>query len=336
MTKRITLLRICAQGNKHTIILKLHFLYLRIVAVIAFTVCLGILGMCYTYRLYMYCSKHYQKRIDARYFESWINQLLSKDDIGFAIVVGMKAAEGAELDTKNMKKAFRNGLGFAVLKEIDLSQAKLHALLESAAKFPYKRKVPSLKVICFYFAGHGGGDPKTNQPFIEAGDGTTLHVQEIVKQFYPIHTPNMPVDIKRLFFFDMCLGTIGDPGATTRASGISTRNSPKANAVPAQGNCLIAYATSFNYTSGGDKKEGGFWTRFLHQNITKDQDIFTMLADTWKKTVEFTNQLAIEGKLEIQGPSLTACTEQFNLKRKFLKLLHVVLLIHLFCVYNRT
>ena len=284
--------------------------------------------MCYTY-----CLKHYQKRIGTSYFESRINQLLSEDDIGFAIVVGMTAAGGAELDTTNMERAFskhENGLGFAVLKEIDLSREKLCALLKSAAKFLYKEKVPSLKVICFYYAGHGGGDTKTNQPFIEAGDGTTLHVQDIVEQFYPINTPNMPEDIKRLFFFDMCLGTIGDPGATTRASGISTRNSPKANAVPAQGNCLIAYATSFNYTSGGDKKEGGFWTRFLHQNITKDQDIFTMLADTRKKTVEFTNQPAIEGKLEIQGPSLTASTEQFNLRRKFLKLLHVVLLIHLF------
>ena len=252
-----------------------------------------------------------------RYFESRIDGLLRRDDIGFAIVVGMTAAEGAELDTTNMQTAFSDGLGFAVLKEIDLSQVKLRALLESAANFPYKRKVPSLKVICFYFAGHGGGDINTNQPFIEASDGTTLHVQEIVKQFYPIYTPNMPADIHRLFFFDMCLGTIDDSGVTLRASGISTRNLPAIDAVPAQGNCLVAFATSFKYTSSGDKRKGGFWTRFLHQNITKDQDIFEMLANTWEETVEFTNKLARElGTPEIQGPSQTACMGHLNLKSK--------------------
>ena len=257
---------------------------------------------------------------DVVYFESRIDRLLSRDDVGFAIVVGMTAAGGAELDTTNMARAFskhENGLGFAVLNITDLSRAKLRALIKSAANFPYKRKVPSLKVICFYFAGHGGGDTNTNQPFIEASDGTTLHVQEIVKQFYPINTPNMPVDIKRLFFFDMCLGTNDDSGVTMRASGISTRNLPAIDAVPAQGNCLVAFATSFNYTSGGDKREGGFWTRFLHQNITKDQDIFEMLADTWEETVRFTNKLATDlGTPEIQGPSLTACMGHFNLKRK--------------------
>ena len=254
------------------------------------------------------------------YFEARIDGLLSRDDVGFAIVVGMTAAGGAELDTTNMERAFskhENGLGFAVLKEIDPSQAKLRALLKSAAKFPYKEKVPSLKVICFYFAGHGGGDSETNQPFIVASDGITLHVQEMVKKFYPIHTPNMPADIKRLFFFDMCLGTNDDSGVTMRASGISTRNLPAIDAVPAQGNCLVAFATSFNYTSGGDKKEGGFWTRFLHQNITRDQDIFEMLADTWEGTVGFTNKLARDlGTPEIQGPSLTACMGHLNLSRK--------------------
>ena len=256
------------------------------------------------------------------YFESRIDQLLCRDDVGFAIVVGMTAAEGAELDTTNMERAFskhENRLGFAVLKETDLSKVKLRALLKSAAKFPYQKKVPSLKVICFYYAGHGGGYIETNQPFIEAGDDTTLHVQEIVERFYPINTPNMPGDIKRLFFFDMCLGTNDDSGVTLRPSGIHTRNLPAIDAVPAQGNCLVAFATSFNYTC---KKVGGFWTRFLHKNITRDQDIYKMLADTWKDTVDFTNELArVLQTPEIQGPSLTACMGPLNLSRKLSHLL---------------
>ena len=268
-------------------------------------------------------SEDYESRMKSYvvYYESRIDGLLHRDDVGFAIVVGMTAAEGAELDMTNMERAFskhENGLGFAVLKDTDLSRAKLHALINSAANFPYKRKVPSLKVICFYFAGHGGGDINTNQPFIEAGDGTTLHVQEIVKQFYPINTPNMP-DIQRLFFFDMCLGTNEDSGVTLRPSGIPTRNLPAIDTVPAQGNCLVAFATSFNYTC---KKVGGFWTRFLHQNITKDQDIFKMLADTWKNTVDFTNELARDLRTpEIQGPSLAACMGPLNLSRKLPQLL---------------
>ena len=258
-------------------------------------------------------------------YETRIDRLLCRDDVGFAIVVGMTAAEGAELDTTNMERAFskhENGLGFAVLKDTDLSRVKLRALIKSAANFPYKRKVPSLKVVCFYFAGHGGGDINTNQPFIEARDHTTLHVQEIVKQFYPINTPNMPGDIQRLFFFDMCLGTNDDSGVTLRPSGISTRNLPAIDTVPAQGYCLVAFATSFNYTCGGDKKVGGFWTRFLHQNITKDQDIFKILADTWKDTVDFTNELAQDLQTpEIQGPSLAACMGPLNLSRKLPQLL---------------
>ena len=259
------------------------------------------------------------------YFESRINQLLSEDNVGFAIVVGMAAAGGAELDTTNMEKAFskhENGLGFAVLKEIDFSQVKLRALLKSVAKFPYKSKVHSLKVICFYFVGNGGSDSETNQPFIEVNDGTTLHVQEIVKQFYPINTRNMQVNIQRLFFFDICLGPNGDSGVTLSTSDIPTRNLPAIDAVPAQENCLVACATYFSYTSGSDKKEEGFWTNFLQQNITKDQDIFEMLADTWEETVGFTNKLAREsGTPKIQGPSLTACIGHLNLKRKLPQLL---------------
>ena len=143
-----------------------------------------------------------------------------------------------------------------------------------------------------------------------------------MERFYPINTPNMSVDIKRLFFFDMCLGPNNDSGVTLRASGISTRNLPAIDAVPAQGNCLVAFATSFNYTCGGDKKVGGFWTRFLHQNITKDQDIFEMLTDTWEETVDFTKKLASKlGTPEIQGPLQIACMGHLNLSRKLPQLL---------------
>ena len=341
------------QTQTHSYMKILFVLYHSVSVVVAIAVvCLAICYIC--------CSKQSQKRTssdkqnpppgntvqnlapledDESKMQSYVDEygrridrLLRRDDVGFAIVVGMTAAEGAELDTTNMEGAFsnrENGLGFAVLKETDLSQVKLRALLKSAAKFPYETKVPFLKVICFYYAGHGGGDPKTNQPFIVASDGTTLHVQEIVKQFYPINTPKMSKNIQRLFLFDMCLGPCNDYGVRLRASGIPTRNLPAIDAVPAQGNCLVAFATSFNYTSGGDKRKGGFWTRFLHQNITKDQDIFEMLADTWEETVRFTNELARElGTPEIQGPSQTACMGHFNLRRKLPKLL--VLLIHLF------
>ena len=335
-------------ANTHTYMKLLFVLYHSLggVVVAIVVVCLGI--------YYLSCSKQHQKRTSTDKqnpppgnevqnlapseddeseiqsyvgdFEFQIGQLLCQNDVGFAIVVGMTAAGGADLDATKMVTAFakcENGLGFSVLPKTNLSRAELRALIKSAAKFPYNRKAyPYLKVICFYFAGHGGGDTKTKQPFIEAKYGTTLYVQEIVKQFYPINTPNMPVDIQRLFFFDMCLGPNNDCGVTLRTSGIATRNLPAIDAVPAQGNCLVAFATSFDYTSGGDKEGGGFWTRFLHQNITKDQDIFKTLADTWKDTVDFTNKLAQDLQTpEIQGPSLTACMGPLNLHRKLPQLL---------------
>ena len=48
---------------------------------------------------------------------------------------------------------------------------------------------------------------------------------------------------------------------------------PLKHAVPAKGNCLVAFANSVGFKSNDTKKNGGFWTRRLYKNINEDIEI---------------------------------------------------------------
>ena len=259
---------------------------------------------------------------DVRDYKQRIRGLLSGKEPGLAIIVGMSDAVGAELDTTNMERAFSKSeghLGFAVLKEVNISSAKLLALVEAASSFPYVNEQPSrnVQVIAFYYAGHGGSDPSNSKPFVVAKGPSFVSIESIVSPFYPANTVrSMNESVKRLFFFDMCLSETSN----VKISDHSTKpiETIELN-VPTRGNCLVACATSLDDVSGGSRRNGGYWTRHLHDNIIKDMDIFDMLAKTYEQTVDFTENLKEEtGLLMIQGPSLNACMGHFNLRRKLL------------------
>ena len=235
-----------------------------------------------------------------------------EDAQGLAIVVGMVdehskySVKGAGMDIRNMEETFKE-LGFAVLKKQDVNRTELQAIVKAASEYPYITEAPSCKVIAFYFAGHGDSESQRALMLLKGGD--QYFVEDVVSLFYPVNTKQMK-HLKRLFFFDMCLGSERDQGVRKNNVTVPLLE----YAVPAKGNSLVAFATTIGYYVRGNYN-GGFWTQFLHKNLKKDQDIFSVLADTWEETVNFTTT---EYKVnpQVQGPSLTACMGHLNLKRK--------------------
>ena len=224
----------------------------------------------------------------------------------------MTSASGGELDADNMETAFQE-LNFAVLKEIDISRENLLGLIEVASEYPYNEECPSCKVIAFYFAGHGGCNTENKKPYLKATGGQ-LDVEAITSSFYPANTEQLG-DMKRLFFFDMCLGEKSDHGTRDDDEPLDAMQPPVLEyALPAQGNILVAFSGTIGYKVRGDASLGGYWTRFLHKNIRKDLDIFLVLADTWNETVQYTSEITKQhAKPKLQGPSVNACMGRLNL-----------------------
>ena len=251
------------------------------------------------------------------HYTAEIKGLFSGTEPGLAIVIGMSGAVGSSLDVTNMAAAFskrQHCLGFAVLQEKNLPQHQLLALVDAASQYSYynEERECNFKAIVVYFSGHGGADINS-KPFVQCGDQQTVFIDDIVSPFYPKNTRGVPKDAKRLFFFDMCLSQVNDADPAQAMP----ETLPRLDVVPPEGNCLVAYATSLNSTSAGDRRNGGYWTRHLHNNIVEDWDIFKILAKTWEETVAYTSKQ--EGKYGvplIQGPYLTACMGSFSLTSK--------------------
>ena len=242
------------------------------------------------------------------------------DKNGLLIIVWMHEVEGTKIDAENMKKV-ASTLGFAVLVRKSPSHHQLRALVKATKDYPFIRKAPSCKVIFFYYAGHGGSDSKNLKPFVAITKKSLLNVEEIVSPLEPINAPDLK-DLKRLFFFDMCQGRRVDSGV--RAPSESSALPVLKYAVPAKGNCLIAFSGSIGYAVRGDSDQGGYWTRHLFKYLDKDMDIHVVLAKTWKDTVIFTSDLTKLKQIpQVQGPSFFSCMGPLNLTCKFLLILFV-------------
>ena len=217
---------------------------------------------------------------------------------------------GTDKDVENVKNAFES-LQFAVMKKDIAHLDDFRAIVKAAAEYLYIVEEPSCKVIAVYYAGHGNS--KGGRPVVVIRDGEEHFVEDIVSPFYPMNAPNLK-NIKRLFFFDMCLGDQVDAGSRKFVKSKPLLPFLK-HAVPAKGNCLVAYANSVGFESRGSK-DGGFWTRHLYKNITDDMEIHEVLAKTHDDTVNDRDlQLRVQDK-NIQGPFWTTCMGRLNLKRK--------------------
>ena len=234
--------------------------------------------------------------------------------IGLAIVIGTVVSPpfGTDNDVENMKGAFEN-LQFAVIRKEVARLDVVRAIVVAAAEYPYILEVPSCEIIALYYAGHGSS--KGGRPLVVIRKGEEYFVEDIVSPFYPMNAPNLK-NIKRLFFFDMCLGEKVDTGIRKLVKAKPLPPILK-HAVPAKGNCLVAFANSVGFESRGTKDKGGFWTRYLYKNITEDMEIHEVLAKTHDDTI---NDPVLQEQVQnknIQGPFWTTCMGRLNLRRKF-------------------
>lgn len=223
------------------------------------------------------------------------------------------APDGTDKDLNNMAAAFKS-LGFAVVEIPDISQLGLLAVVKAAKGYPYSEKVPSCRVIAFYFAGHGGS--KDRKPFVIVKDGKECFVEEIiVSPFYPKNASKLE-NIKRLFFFDMCMGGAIHAGIERCKGAIPTNVLELPQAIPAEGNCLVAFANTIGFKCRGTPEDGGYWTKNLCKYIIQDLDIFLVLAKAWDDTVRDTFIPPKGFSRNVQGPYLTACMGCLNLHGK--------------------
>ena len=217
------------------------------------------------------------------YFTSKITPLCKKEKPGaqgIAFVIGMTVA-GTNKDVDNMYSTFQNDLKFAVLRENNLSRESLKCLIQAGAEYRYPL---NYDYIAFYFAGHGGIDD--SGAFVVTSDNGHVNVQrEIIR---PFETAN--IGHKFFFFFDCCL----------------TGNERSTNVEVTDG--LAAFATSIGERSGGDRIQGGLWTRYLSDKLKLDLPLINVLAQTYE---------AIKGKGHQSSYYITNNIGEINLKREF-------------------
>ena len=175
----------------------------------------------------------------------------------------MSDAAGTDVDVDNVSSVFKDELNIAVCIERDPTCTQLACLVKAAAIVRYPI---NYKFITFYFAGHGGindsGSPYVIPMRLKEEDRKVLRVEEDIISVF--------AGIKQicLFFFDCCL-------SGTSLQEHSSINHPKP--IKAPPGCLIAYATNIGYTSAGDKKRGGIWTRYLCKHL-RDPEPCTITA----------------------------------------------------------
>ena len=260
---------------------------------------------------FAYCTAHLVTDCTNEIENAFTSQT-NQTPVGLAIVIGTVVSPpfGTDKDVENMEGAFES-LKFAVIKKKVARLEDLRAIVKAAADYPYISQVSSCKVIAIYYAGHGNS--KGGRPFV--GIREKHFVEDIVSPFYPMNAPHLK-NIKRLFFFDMCFGEKVNAGIRKWPWPETKPVLPfLKHAVPAKGNCLVAFANSVGFESRGTKEDGGFWTRNLCKNITKDMEIHEVLARTYEDTVNDLDLEQVQDK-NVQGPVWTTCMGRLNLKCK--------------------
>ncbi len=191
---------------------------------------------------------------------------------GIIFVVGIFGADGTAKDMENVKSTFEK-LEFAVYALKDPTSNQIVELVEAAAQCNLSR----YKFVAFYFAGHGGRD-ESGHAFVKGFEGANsqadtknvLIEESIVVPF----KSSLSRNVIRLFFFDCCQ-TQTSSGNFRSGSDTTPNITPQSSP-----NQVIAYATSVDQKSFGDRKKGGIWTYHLCQNLMTKQSLVNILAKT--------------------------------------------------------
>ena len=193
---------------------------------------------------------------------------------------------GTDKDVDNMYSTFQNDLNFAVLRENNLSRESLKCLIQAGAEYRYPLKYD---FVAFYFAGHGGIDD--SGALVITSDKAHVNVQsEIIRPFEEGNKGQKKH--KFFFFFDCCL----------------SGNVRRTNVEVTDG--LAAFATSIGERAGGDRIQGGLWTRYLSDNLKLDIPLINILSRTHDAIIRKGHQSSFYNSNNIG---------EINLKREFKK-----------------
>ena len=187
---------------------------------------------------------------------------------------------GTDVDAANIRKTFSD-LNFAVYPGEDLDRTQLACLVQAAAEYKYPL---NYHFIAFYYAGHGGIDNYGREfvlPLQHRGDDglNVLYIEDdILSPFRSVSQgvrSKLKKECKYFFFFDCCLDKT--PARSIHGAPLKEKDF-RLKSVPAS--CLVAFATSINHQSGGDKTYGGLWTRHLCKNLNSIEPLVMILEHT--------------------------------------------------------
>ena len=172
--------------------------------------------------------------------------------------------DGPIEDTEMMKEAFEYLKFFTIVKR-DITQDELVSLLCSMANYPYPK---SCQRFVLTFSGHG------DKGFIYSEDEKRVKISDIVAAFVPPNCDKCLAGIPRLFFFDVCRGSLEDRGILARGGDEKWQSK-----IPSTGNVLVAYATTEGYKAL-EEASRGFWTSILAKKLVSSPDsIYDVLTE---------------------------------------------------------
>ena len=210
---------------------------------------------------------------------------------------------GTDVDAANIRKTFRE-LNFAVYPGEDLNHTELAALVQAAAE--YDKYPMNYDFIAFYYAGHGGIDKDGRefvQPLQHRGDDglNVLYIEDdilspfrSVSQGFRSKSTN---ERKFFFFFDCCLDNT--PARSIYGTALKEKDF-SLKSVPAS--YLVAFATSINHQSGGDRTYGGLWTRYLCKNLNSTEPLAMILERTRDDVVNAQKKSTEKDQVTYQRP----------------------------------
>ena len=194
---------------------------------------------------------------------------------GFALIVtndymagngtqALPPLKGARTDGKEMCETMEN-LNFETRWEHNASAATTRKLVREAARCQY---LPNYKRLGFVFSGHG-----TTNHMLYGQDGRNINFHEIMKEFYPDHSPHLGT-IPKLFFIDACRGSrLTEPALVCKGGHDVTLR------VPEQSNFLVAYSTMPGHKAHETEGQGGIWMNVLAEKLkTMEASVLDVLT----------------------------------------------------------
>ena len=210
---------------------------------------------------------------------------------------------GTHVDAAIICKTFSK-LNFAVYAGEDLVRAQLACLVQAAAEFD---KYPmNYDFIAFYYAGHGGIDDVGREfvlPLQYRGDDSlnVLYIEDDILSPFRSGSQGVRSKLKKerqfFFFFDCCLDNT--PGRSIHGTALKKKDF-SLKSIPAS--CLVAFATSINHRSGGDKTYGGLWTRHLCKHLNSTEPLAMILDRTRDDVVNAQKESIEKDQVTYQRP----------------------------------